>query len=651
MKRILCAFMSLLLILSVFSVAVSATEETTLPTQEEQTTVEATEPTTEEETTDEDTTNEPTTEEDTTNEPTTEPVEDPDTYETWLSLKAVVAGVSLEWRCDGEADSYNVYRRKAGESQTKLIATVTSKSYVDKTVQNNTYYKYHIEAVVDGEVKGISEGILTKYLDAPKNLKAQLNTYYDGSYKSVKLTWTKVEGATKYAVYEREAGATEYRRYVRVGDTNTCEINSTNIGYYRYAVVALDGKYESGLDTNGPISKYFPSVTHIYDVSIQNGISFKWNRVSHATGYRIYRRAGGEKYWSYLGTVGQYDTKYQDKTVTNNKYYKYIVRAVFGTVYGPYRENTPLIHYVTAPKLQAIANATDGVYVRWQTIPGLTEYNVYKRGAGGTSYGYLTTASGKTVNRVKDTYTVPGQYYRYVVAVVSKTGHVSGYSNSLVIKHMPLGSTWSKESVLKYYNHAVYLSNKDYKQFGVTHWQNLDSHKATGNSAQFTKDFKTAVSSIYIPKNDPLKGYVQKSTEDTTYWEPKSIYDRDWDIVNSATIKRGSTYDTVTIVLKDITVSKNGYTNNFGLISPNHIDFGDFVQGLKNEDILYSGKHASLYKNFTIVMKVDKNGRFISGTHSCQNVTANLDLDFYNGFEIQYQTQFDTYLTYDYFKY
>lgn len=653
MKKILCAFMSLLLILSVFSVAVNAMEETTLPVQEEQTTVEVTEPTTEEAnkdtTTEEPTTEEPTTEEPTTEEPTTEPVAPPSTYETWLSLKAVVKGVSVEWRCDGEADYYNVYRRKEGEQQAKLIATVTSKSYIDQTVQNNTYYKYHVESVVGSKVKGKSEGVLTRYLAAPKNLKAVMR---DGSWgKEIALSWSAVEGATRYDIYRRVAGESEYEKitYIYANQTKIT-ITLLPVGYARYAVVAVCGNYVGALDQNGPLTKYFKAVTRLYDVSIQNGISFKWYSIPEATGYRIYRRAGGEKYWTYLGTVGRNVEKYQDKNVINNKYYKYIVRAVYGTVYGPYREDTPLIHYVTAPKLQALANATNGVYIRWQTISGLNKYNVYKRGAGGTSYGYMTTASGKNINRVKDTDAVPEQYYRYVVAVISKTGHVSAYSNSLVIKHTPLGSSWNKESVLKYYNYSKYLTNRDCKQFGITHWQNLDSHSATGNNASFAKEFKNAMASVYIPKSDPITGYVLRDTEESDYWRPKSM--EDWDLVKSATIQRGKTYDTIKIVLKDITVSKDGTTNNFLMISPNYIDFGELVQDLKNENIVYSGnKPKAVYKNFIIVMNVDKNGRFISGTHICQNATASLDLEFYNGCNVEYKSQFDTYLTYDYFKY
>lgn len=617
MKKLLSVILAIIMTLSVFScVSVYAVEDVTVPETGE------------------------------TTQPETQP-----TYATAISeVTAKVEGVYVKWSCDGEADKYNVYRRAAGEAEPTLIATVTSLDYTDKTVKNAVYYKYHVEAVVDDEVKVTSEGVLTRFFETPKNVKAVVKTTWDGSYDKIVLTWTKVEGATGYAIYERKAGETEYRRYVYTGDVNTCEIHDTNIGYYRYAVVAVNGKYESALDTNGPVTKYFPSVTHIYDVNIQNGISFKWNQVFEATGYRIYRRAGGEKYWTYLGTVGQYETKYQDKTVTNNKYYKYIVRATFGTVYGPYRENTPLIHYVTAPKLLAVANATDGIYIKWQIIPGLTDYSVYRRAAGSNSYNYLNVSYDRNSNRIKDTSTIPGQYYRYVVAVRSKTGHISCYSNSLVIQHMPLGSNWNKETVLKYYDHAVYVTNRDYTQFGVTHWQNLDSHKATGNNATLARDFKNAMSSIYIPRNDPLKGYLVRSIEeDNWYWEPRNMEDRN--MVKSATIQRGSTYDTITIVLNDITVARGGTTNNFARVTANYIDFGDFVQELKNQDIVYSGKHSSIYKNFTIVMKVDKNGRFISGTESCQNVTANLDLEFYNGFEVEYDTQFDTYLTYDYFKY
>ena len=69
-------------------------------------------------------------------------LDDNATYKTALTAKSTTEGELLTWECDGEADSYNVYRRDGGAAETVLLANVTEKTYTDTNVKNNTYYNY-----------------------------------------------------------------------------------------------------------------------------------------------------------------------------------------------------------------------------------------------------------------------------------------------------------------------------------------------------------------------------------------------------------------------------------------------------------------------------------------------------------------------------
>lgn len=669
MKKILCAFMSLLLILSMFNVAVSATEETTLTTQEELTTFEATEPTTEEETTVEDTTNEPTTEESvpeepstdveatepstdesTTSEPTTsEPVVDTSTYETKLALKAVVAGVSLEWECDDEADAYNVYRRKAGESADKLIATVTDKKYVDKTVENNTYYKYFIKSVVGDVVKGTSNEILTRYFEAPKNLKAVISTGIWG--KQVDISWSAVEGATRYDIYCRAAGQTEYKKIAYMSyKCTSANLTTVQSGYVRYAVVAVCGDYIGALDTNGPLTKNFEKIEVDFSWGYlrDNGITFSWYGDTNTTGYRIYRRTGGEKYYTYLETVaskGNGSHYYVDKTVQSGKYYKYVVRAVYGTVFGPYDDNGQVVQYVAKPKLLGIANATDGVYVKWEPVAGAKEYVIYKRGAGEGFQPYKTVKASEG-NRIKDTAPVPLQYYSYTVAAVSQYNEKTEYDKTgLVIKHTPLGTTWNTASIIKYNNFHTRKTYHDVKEYKLESWQKLDSQKVTGDNKQFVSEFDKTMRTMF---NSPVNTVINDSPELQDFY-PGGVAR---DSVKSAKMTSNGNYYTITIVLKDQVSPENESFGGIQWTSQNYMDYQGFVSELSDEHLISSGSANSMYKNFTVVSTFTKDGKLVSVTHSCENVTASMDLTFVNGIgRVKYNAQFDTYLRYTNFKY
>ncbi|MBO5896746.1 MAG: hypothetical protein J6Q83_05565 [Clostridia bacterium] len=635
MKKILCAFMSLLLILSVFSVAVSAIEETTLPAQEEQTTVEATEPTTEE-TTDEDTTNEPTTE-----EPTTEPVTPPSTYETKLKVEAVVSGVSLTWECDGEANSYKVYRRKAGESQTKLIATVENKNFVDKNVQNNTYYKYHVESIVDSKVKGVSEGILIKYLKAVKIIDYRLDTTGN---PWVGFRWERVEGATRYDVYCRSAGETEYRKVDSAIYPNYINCVTITSGYHRFAVVAVDGNYRGAIDTNGPLFKHFEEPYMNGFDFIENGVKIKWHFCDEATGYRVYRRASGEKYYTYLCTTQ--DNKYEDTTVKNGVYYRYVVRAVYGNVIGPYDTRGVFFQYITKAKLEAVANATDGVYVRWTPVVGAKKYAILRREAGGV-YSYIATVDASKGNKYKDTSTVPLEYYRYSVEAFSGTNHSRGYdTKGLVIKHTPLGTTWNTASIIKYNNFHTSKTYNDVKEYKLEHWQKLDSQKVTGDNKQFASEFDKTMRTMF---NSPVNTVINDSPELQDYY-PGGVSSKS---VKSAKMTSNGNYYTITIVLKDQASPENDRFDGIRDTSQNYIDYQGLVDELYDEDLISYGRANSMYKNFTVVSTFSKkDGKLVSVTHSCENVTASMDLTFVNGLgKLKYNAQFDTYLRYTNFKY
>ncbi len=673
MKKLLCAFMSLLLILSMFNVAVSATEETTLTTQEELTTFEATEPTTEEETTVEDTTNEPTTEESvpeepstdveatepstdesTTSEPTTsEPVVDTSTYETKLALKAVVAGVSLEWECDGEADAYNVYRRKAGESADKLIATVTDKKYVDKTVENNTYYKYFIKSVVGDVVKGTSNEILTRYFEAPKNLKAVISTGIWG--KQVDISWSAVEGATRYDIYYRTAGQNEYVKATSVSNKDTnAALYPVKSGYARYAVVAVCGVYVGALDTNGPVTKYLEKIKVDFDGGYlkENGISFSWSGVEAATAYRVYRRAGGEKYYTYLKTVnsnsnGSYS--YIDTTVQSGKYYRYVVRAVYGTAYGPYDDNGQVIQYVTKPKLLGIANATDGVYVKWTSVAGASEYIIYRRGAGQPFQQYKRVKASDG-NKFKDTSAIPRQYYCYSVVAVNAYRYETKYdTKGLTIQHMPLGTQWNQASIRKFAAHLLNNERDKIKGFDIKFWQNVDSYKTTGTNKQFVAEFDNAMKTEYYYANNPYVKTVTTSMEDYDDYYPGVP---NLEHAKKFSMTSNSKYDIITVVYKDEANPEREETKGGISKTLNYVSFGGLLALFFWNGWLEYGESNTVYKDFTVVSTYTKDGKLVSRSYKCENVKAYLYAIFYGSAgSVTYTSQFDTYLNYTNFKY
>ena len=165
-----------------------------------------------------------------------------------------------------------------------------------------------------------------------------------------------------------------------------------------------------------------------------NGIKVSWNAVSGATKYVVFRRQAGSNTWVNIGTTT--NAYLLDKNVANGKYYAYSIRAYDANgSYSAYESaKNYTAKFVATPKLTGISNATDGVYVKWNAVPGAVEYRVYRRGAGSYSWTYLgaTKSLYYTDKGVKYD---SGDYYRYTVRAVSS--YFSGFdSNGLVIKRL-----------------------------------------------------------------------------------------------------------------------------------------------------------------------------------------------------------------------
>lgn len=116
------------------------------------------------------------------------------------NLKATnIAGssVSLSWDKVTDASGYIIYRATGSSGTYKKVATSKTLSYSDKTVSSGTAYRYRVRAYVlnDDYVGDISNTIQVHTNLAKMTIKAKAGE------KQVRITWSKVNGATFYDLY------------------------------------------------------------------------------------------------------------------------------------------------------------------------------------------------------------------------------------------------------------------------------------------------------------------------------------------------------------------------------------------------------------------------------------------------------------------
>lgn len=338
-------------------------------------------------------------------------------------------GIKVGWYLVNGATSYRIYRRVINPDNTRsgwtylYSAGAKQTTYIDKKdLKPNTYYEYTVRAYAEKGASAVCRYAALRYYPAPKvSVKAVSG--------GVQVNWDKISGAQKYNIYRMYNGAKTWSYIATVtadqlSYTDKAAISGRNIFY---TVKAVGNNGMSSYVSTKISYVAIPQVTAASNVP--GGVQVKWNKVANATGFRIYRRAAGEKYWTYIATVNGNAVSYTDKNVKSGTYYKYTVRTVFYKIFSGY-ESGKLVRYIATPKLTSIKNDNAGVTVKWNSVPAATQYRVYRRGAGHRYWTYLGTVNG---TQYTDKNVVKGSYYRYTIRAVG--GYYSGFdTNGLVIK-------------------------------------------------------------------------------------------------------------------------------------------------------------------------------------------------------------------------
>ncbi len=246
-----------------------------------------------------------------------------------VTVTSTQNGITVKWTKNSSATSYSVYK-KTGSGNSVLIKTAKSNelSFYDSSVKSGTTYKYYVKAnirtVKSAAYTNSSQAL--KFLSTPTVKAANVTN-------GVKVSWSKVSGASGYYVYRRNSGSSSWSRIATVKKGSTVSYtdkSAKNSKKYDYTVKAYSGKYKS-LHKNPGARNLFISTPKLKSVkSTKVGITIAFAPVSHCDGYYIYRKTGNGK-WVKITTVkGASKSSYTDKTAKKGKTYTYTVKAFDG---------------------------------------------------------------------------------------------------------------------------------------------------------------------------------------------------------------------------------------------------------------------------------------------------------------------------------
>ena len=177
------------------------------------------------------------------------------------------------------------------------------------------------------------------YLKKVENAKAS-----SSSYNSNKITWNKVSGANGYKIYRATSKNGKYSSIKTITSGSTLSYINTGLQTgktYYYKVRAY--RLVNGSKVYGKYSSYASAKPSLLkpSISLSSGkrkAYIKWNKISGANGYEIYRSTSKNGKYSKIKTLT--GTSYTNCNLSSKKVYYYKVRAYRNVngkkVYSPY---------------------------------------------------------------------------------------------------------------------------------------------------------------------------------------------------------------------------------------------------------------------------------------------------------------------------
>lgn len=263
------------------------------------------------------------------------------------NLKAASADynkIRLTWDKPPGAQGYQIYRTTSKNGSYTKIKTIYDgniKTFDDTNLQTNTAYYYKIRSfgTVDDKrsYSGQSEPVIgTPLLSAITGFKAVSN-----SYRSIKLSWSKVAGASGYQLFRSTSKNGTYKSFKTLTNGNTTShVNKVGLTagktyYYKMRpYINISGKKVYGKTYSVIKSAKTKPATPTLTVSkyssgkIKRKVRVKWSQVSEVTGYRISRSTSATKGFKRIKSPSYKATRsFIDKGVKKNKTYYYKIRA------------------------------------------------------------------------------------------------------------------------------------------------------------------------------------------------------------------------------------------------------------------------------------------------------------------------------------
>ena len=216
------------------------------------------------------------------------------------SNNAETGKVVLKWKPVEGAAKYEVYRSGTKNGTYKLYCTLTGTTYTNSTANAGYTYYYKVKAISKVLPEGNSafSTVVSRTCDCAMPTLKLLGYDEDGyalyeiDYNdngNIIFKWSKVSGATSYKVYRSGYMNGSYKLLGETKNTTFTDTTATAGYYYYYKIVAVSSRssYADSAAFEIAAAPCYPQVKNLRNVSVSNGVSFKWDPIKGVDGYII----------------------------------------------------------------------------------------------------------------------------------------------------------------------------------------------------------------------------------------------------------------------------------------------------------------------------------------------------------------------------
>ncbi|MEE0831518.1 MAG: discoidin domain-containing protein, partial [Longicatena sp.] len=232
--------------------------------------------------------------------------------------------IELSWDAVQDAQSYIVERLTSEGEWLELVQT-SETTYVATGVKTGKEYTYRVKAVNAEEV---SEGVEVK-ATATLQCEVELTITPNGA-NQFDLSWTSVEGATRYIIYRKD-GEGAWKKVLTLGkDATSYTSKAMKANTYQYQVKAARYDSVDRVMTNG--SNVVAGIVGLETMVPTNvkaevegtTVTLSWDKVVGMAYYEIYRSKDGGAYRQIKRTT---DTTLTSSGLKAGSIYQYKIRA------------------------------------------------------------------------------------------------------------------------------------------------------------------------------------------------------------------------------------------------------------------------------------------------------------------------------------